>query len=249
MRYIFIVIVLGLAIPCQAEENENFFGLSRVSFFKRKEMKKTEELTKKETTQQNITQNNTNSTQLPIQDDWTEQVIDSSGKITLHTPPAVVRDFVENPTEEKAEVYLEWNTKRVEKLFKAQEALARAIKKRETASKNAPVNPVAGLQKIPGIEEKHVVYFLLKGCSACKQQSEVVKQIHAEYPEVIIEAFGKGYTQEELRFLGFPAKPDMGISKLFGISTFPTMLVFNEKGDKYFVYGLKEKEEILKLLR
>ena len=249
MRYILILIILlGVDRFGHAEEETNFFGLSKVSFFRKKQVKETKKPASESENQQNTTLN-TNTTQTPVEDDWTEPVIDTAGKVTLHTPPAVVKNFVENPSPENADVYLEWNTKRVEKLFKAQEALVRAIKKREAALQKTSPAPVVTAREIPGIKEKHVVYFMLKGCSACKQQSAVIEQIHAEHPEVFIEAFGKGYTQEETKELRFPAKPDMGISKLFGITTFPSMLVFNKKGEKYFIYGFKEKKEILKLLR
>lgn len=249
MRYFLIIIFLGMCSGGIAEEEKNFLGLSKVDFFGKKQSKETKKIGPETENPQNTTLNNTNSTSIPKEDDWMEPVIDGTGKITLHTPPKVVRDFVENPSEENAEVYLEWNTKRVEKLFKAQAALAAAIKKRDTALKNNRIGFLPVTPKIPGIKEKHVVYFMLKGCSACKQQSVVIEQIHAEHPEVFIEAFGKGYTQEEIGELRFPAKPDMGISRLFGITTFPSMLVFNEKGEKYFIYGFKEKDEILKLLR
>ena len=62
--------------------------------------------------------------------DWREPVIDQSGKISYYTPPGPVLALLENPTEDNAKAYLEWQNAKALQMQKAQEVLLRLLEKK-----------------------------------------------------------------------------------------------------------------------
>ncbi|MEW6409753.1 MAG: hypothetical protein AB1488_06530 [Nitrospirota bacterium] len=54
---------------------------------------------------------------------WIEPVISPDGSIRYYVPPKIVLDFLEDPTEENAKRYLEWNKEKLRKINAAQEVL------------------------------------------------------------------------------------------------------------------------------
>lgn len=56
--------------------------------------------------------------------DWREYRL-GSGNISSVRPPLAVLALLENPTEENGRKYLNWNKRRMEKLFKAQQIIDR----------------------------------------------------------------------------------------------------------------------------
>lgn len=56
--------------------------------------------------------------------DWREPVLTSDGRVTFYVPPQPVLDLLENPTPDHARQYLDWQNEKMERVLKAQEALA-----------------------------------------------------------------------------------------------------------------------------
>ena len=50
---------------------------------------------------------------------WAEPIRLPDGRMTTHVPPRRVLEFLENPTRENAQKYLEWQSERMEKIRKA----------------------------------------------------------------------------------------------------------------------------------
>ena len=57
--------------------------------------------------------------------DWREPIIGQDGKVTYYQPPAPVLALLENPTEENAQAYVDWQNAKTLRIQKAQEALNR----------------------------------------------------------------------------------------------------------------------------
>ena len=56
--------------------------------------------------------------------DWREPALTSDGKMTFYVPPQPVLSLLEDPTPDNARQYLAWQDERMERVLKAQEALA-----------------------------------------------------------------------------------------------------------------------------
>jgi len=69
---------------------------------------------------------------------WKEPVVSADGTVSSYTPPAALLRLLEDPTEENAIEYLQWQRRRIEKILRAQKAIARAQQQLLEASKNLP---------------------------------------------------------------------------------------------------------------
>ncbi len=63
--------------------------------------------------------------------DWREPIIGADGKVTYYQPPSPVLALLDNPTEENAQAYLEWQDAKTIRMQKAQEVLERVLEKKE----------------------------------------------------------------------------------------------------------------------
>jgi hypothetical protein len=54
---------------------------------------------------------------------WGEPQVDSSGKVTTKLPPLPAMRYLTDPSPENAKAYVEWNTKRMQAIEKAQNLL------------------------------------------------------------------------------------------------------------------------------
>jgi len=202
---------------------ESRFGFDKIDFFRKfetKEIIKEEQLSEKE----------------EIEDEWTEPVIDPTGRVFYYTPPKKVRDFLNNPNKETAEAYLEWNLNRMKKLAKAQLVLSKVTN--EIREPHSDYHP----------KKNYIAFFLLKGCPSCKKQVQIIQQIYRERPDVYIETFVEGFNRDDIDKLPIPVKQNAGISSLFSIDTWPATFISNKQGKKFLLLGLSEKEKIINLL-
>ena len=86
-------------------------------------------------------------------------------------------------------------------------------------------------------------------CPACKEETSIIEDIHLTHPEIEIEAFADGFSEAELKDFIFPVRQDNGVSQYLKINTYPTILVFNEKKERYRLSGYVDKDKILRLFR
>lgn len=188
----------------------------------------------------------------PLTDEWAEPVISPSGKVSIYLPPKEVRDFLDNPEPESAKAYLKWNAGRIKKLILAQQLLNKeATSMNETKSLSGIDFSAVTLgsplsNKLKG---NYLFYFMLKGCPACAAQAKVIEEIYLNHPEIRIEAFAKGFSDEYLEKFKFPVRQDYGMSRLFDVDTYPSIAVFNKKGEKHLFKGYTAKEAVLELFR
>ena len=237
--FMFMIFLSHLAIV----NAENIFQYDRVDFFGGREVY--EEVAPAETKHQPET----------IVDEWVEPVISPSGKVSVYVPPKEVRDFLEKPDPENAKAYLAWNLKRIKKLILAQELLAKEAKEievvKETKSLLEPDSStnIKGPSNNPKAGVSYLFYFMLKGCPACEREARVIEDIYLNHPEIRIEAFAKGFSDQELDGFRFPARQDNGISSLFKVNSYPSIAVFNKKKQRYFLSGFMDRERILDLFQ
>jgi len=184
-----------------------------------------------------------------IVDEWAEPVISPSGKVSIYLPPKEVRDFLDKPDGANAKAYLQWNLKRVKKFVVAQGLLAKEAKElgfMKEAKSLLEDNYTGGAT---GVKDgvNYLFYFMLNGCPACEKESRVIKDIYLNHPEIRIEAFANGFSEQELEEFGFSVRQDNGMSSLFKVNSYPTIAVFNRRNRRYFLSGFVEKDKILKL--
>ena len=56
-----------------------------------------------------------------------------------------------------------------------------------------------------------------------------------------------GFSDRELEDFILPTRQDNGMSRYLKISSYPAILVFNQKKEKYFISGYVDKEKMLGL--
>lgn len=237
--FMFMIFLSYLAIA----NAENIFQYDRVDFFGDRAAQ--EELAPAETKHLPET----------IVDEWVEPVISPSGKVSVYVPPQEVRDFLDKPDPENARGYLAWNLKRIKKLILAQELLTKEAKElgymKETKSLLEPdFSPILkGSSSNIKAGVSYLFYFMLKGCPSCEKESRVIEDIYLNHPEIRIEVFAKGFSDQELDGFRFPARQDNGMSSLFKVNSYPSIAVFNKKKQRYFLSGFMDKERILDLFQ
>ena len=231
----FMIFLSHLAIA----NAQSIFQYDRVDFFERIETQ--EELAPAETKHQSET----------IVDEWAEPIISPSGKVSVYVPPQEVRDFLEKPDPENAKAYLAWNLKRIKKFILAQELLTKEAKElgymKEAKSLLEPDSSAGIKDSKSGVS--YLFYFMLKGCPTCERESKIIDDIYLNHPEIRIEAFAKGFSDQELDGFRFPARQDNGMSSLFKINSYPSIAVFNKKKQRYFLSRFMDEERILKLFQ
>ena len=185
-----------------------------------------------------------------IVDEWAEPIISPSGSVSIYVPPKEVKDFLDKPDPGNAKAYLEWNLKRIKKLILAQELLAKEVKKigfTEDAMANSSLFGSNSLIDNARLKGNSLFYFMLKGCPSCQREARVIENIYLNHPEIKIEAFASGFSDKELEDFIFPVRQDNGMSQLFKVNSYPAILVFNKKKEKYFLSGYVDEERILSL--
>ena len=63
--------------------------------------------------------------------DWHEPAMTSDGQLEVYTPPKMVLNLLENPTDTNARAYLAWQRQKVEKIIKAQQAIENVLQEEE----------------------------------------------------------------------------------------------------------------------
>ena len=205
-------------------------------------------------TQKNIGQVPSKESPDTVVDEWAEPVISPSGKVTIYVPPKEVKDFLETPDPENAKAYLEWNLNRIKKIIQAQKLLAQEAKKiglaeddKNLASAGSSSSGRAGLIDNARLQGNHLFYFILKGCPSCQRETKAIEDIYLNHPEIKIEVFASGFSDRELEDFILPTRQDNGMSRYLKISSYPAILVFNQKKEKYFISGYVDKEKMLGL--
>ena len=190
-----------------------------------------------------------------VESEWAEPIISPSGNVTIYVPPKEVKDFLDNPVPGNARAYLEWNTKRIRKFIIAQQLLEKEAKGMGLNKDNNDLAPIASspdgasLVNNAGDYRNHLFYFMLKGCPACERESKIIDDIYLNHPEIRIEAFAKGFSDQELEEFRFTVRQDNGMSSLFKVNSYPSIAVFNKKKQRYFLSGSIAEERILKLFQ
>ncbi|QAT16696.1 hypothetical protein BU251_02590 [Candidatus Velamenicoccus archaeovorus] len=243
MRCLFVLIVLFVYAPMAC--GQGLFQYERIDFFKEPDAQKNTVLKPAQDSFE------------AVENEWAEPVISPSGKMTIYLPPKEVRDFLDKPDPENAKAYLEWNLNRIRKFIRAQEMLAKEARilgqprgrdnlTDTDSQKTGSSTSIAG-DALP--QGDYLFFFMLKGCPVCQKEARVVENIYLTHPEIKVQAFAVGYSDDDLREFMFPATQDRGMSTLFKVNSYPAIALFNSKREKYFISGYVDKEKILKLFK
>ena len=238
MRIFIFMFIIFLVFVAFAHA-ESIFSYERIDFFQRIE------------NQEGPVSKGANASSEVIAEEWAEPIISPSGEATIYVPPKEVRDFLDKPDSENAKGYLEWNLRRIKKFVLAQELLAKEAKElgymKEEKSLLGPDSLDSIKDSRPGAN--YLFYFMLKGCPACERESKIIDDIYLNHPEIRIEAFAKGFSDQELEEFRFTVRQDNGMSSLFKVNSYPSIAVFNKKKQRYFLSGSIAEERILKLFQ
>ena len=133
-----------------------------------------------------------------IESEWAEPIVSPSGNVAIYVPPKEVRDFLDKPDPENAKAYLGWNMNRIKKFMTAQQLLEKEAKGMglDKDNKVASLPDSANLVNNPDDRRNHLFYFMLKGCPACKEETSVLEEIHLNHPEINIEVFASGFSND-----------------------------------------------------
>ena len=232
---IIIFIILGSFLkPAQAQ---NMFEYNEVDFFSSLE------------TQGRVIEPQSKERPDIVESEWAEPIVSPSGNVAIYVPPKEVRDFLDKPDPENAKAYLGWNMSRIRKFITAQQLLEKEAKGMglDKDSKVSSLPDGANLVNNPDDRRNHLFYFMLKGCPACKEETRILEEIHLNHPEINVEAFADGFSDDELKGFTFPVTQDNGMSQKLRINSYPTILVFNEKKERYLISGYVGEDKILEL--
>ena len=235
-------LILVLSAICSAE---SYFGHDEVKFFEEKEGTTTEAEKSQE------------------EGLWTEPVIGPSGEVFYYTPPKPVLDFVNNPTEENAKAYLDWNKKRFDAYAKAQQVLKEVIKEQEGKAPSVKTAPkkearkskslaFSSKQPAPSLTKSikaRLLYFIDPDCKYCRQELPIINAFYEKHKkELQIEGITGADNIPELNAkFAFPVRKDRGEIKDFKISTYPTMIFFLPGGKVFGIKGVAQKEVLEKI--
>jgi len=185
-----------------------------------------------------------------VESQWAEPIVEPSGKVTIYVPPREVRNFLDKPDSENAKAYLGWNMSRIRKFMTAQQLLEKEAKGMGLDKDGKDLSSLGSLpngNSLVNNRGNNLFYFMLKGCPACKEETRILEAIHLNHPEINIEAFADGFSDDELKGFTFPVTQDNGMSQKLRINSYPTILVFNEKKERYLISGYVGKDKILEL--
>ncbi len=253
MKKNIVLIFLVFGVVANGYAQESLFGLTKIDFFNpdtpTAQMKEAPKYTQIEsnpegkevgTEQQNV---------------WSEPIVGPGGNIVYYTPPKQVVAFLDNPSEENAKDYLQWNMNRMGKIQQAQNMLKKVTLEMGVTPKVA-MTEKRSVKSVPKSVSKrwtsgqnYIAFFLLKGCPYCEQQKQIISQLKETRPDLRIEVFVKGYSNSELQRLPFKAISDQGISQSLGFSRYPTTLMVNKYGKKALVPGILSDTLIYEFLK
>ena len=231
-----IIIFMILGSFLEPADAQNMFEYNEVDFFNSIESQQKVIVQSKE--KREVTES-----------EWAEPIVSPSGNVAIYVPPKEVRNFLDKPDPENAKAYLGWNMNRIKKFMTAQQLLEKEAKGMglDKDSKVASLPDSANLVNNPDNRRNHLFYFMLKGCPACKEETRILEEIYLKHPEINIEAFADGFSDDELKGFTFPVTQDNGMSQKLRINSYPTILVFNEKKERYLISGYVGKDKILEL--
>ena len=102
---------------------------------------------------------------------WCEPQLDpSTGQILCRMPPKPVLDLLNNPNEENAKSYLEWNQKKIEKITKAQQVVSQITESKKQIS----INDISSVE-----------FYFSPNCPYCIKQASVIKKLSKYIPDKI----------------------------------------------------------------
>ena len=242
MRRQNVIIIFGMLLflssstYAEKREGDNLFGYNEFDFFEEEKAPSKKPVGKE-----------AQITEAKPGNFWTEPIRTPDGRVQYYTPPPVVTQFLDHPTEDNARAYLGWNTLRLGKIQRAQGVLKNLIKKdyphlAGKIRRNTPGGE--SFQGGTGQKEKaQVLYFHRKGCTYCRKQTKVFQDLTkvGRIKVKVIEA-----ATGNLPIMPFPVVRDAGESMQYNVKVYPTSIFFI-KGERYKFEGFVSNEAIERL--
>lgn len=237
-----VVILAGSAGPSYADDTtkdparsasprEGFFAIAEVDFWG------TKHAVRRAAPGRSASLDRTSSDQ----DLWQDVVLEASGRVTSYRPPAVVVQLLENPTEENARKYLQWQRARLDRIRRAQEMIERVeglegadgLQPSHAADDTQPSKPASSGPDFVNWRDVELVYFYAPACPYCAIQDE-----H-------LERFAKAHPQAKIVRVDASRQQDLALA--LQVRATPTILV-RRKGSKTFA-RMEGVREVLELER
>lgn len=196
---------------------------------------------------------NGNKPKEEVKEDPNEEVsVDpDTGKVSVYKPPTVVSSFVNAPTKENAQAYLDWIESKSKKTQTAMNMLTEVVKEKQEAKKKE------ALKAQEGRDKPEIVTFITPECPHCASQVMALNGLLREgwLGRVEVHAIMKSDAQSRDLFMkskmvAFPIALDQGEFAAMGIDVWPTTLVLPAGTDKVLMYkGVVTTAELKKLLQ
>jgi len=253
MKKNIVLIILIFSGVTNGYAQESLFGLTKIDFFN----PDTPTTQMRETPQYTQIDNSPQGKEVAgeQQNVWSEPIVGPGGNSVYYTPPKQVVAFLDNPSEENAKDYLQWNMNRMGKIQQAQNMLKKVTLEMGVTPQVA-MTEKKSIKNVPKSVSKrwtsgqnYIAFFLLKGCPYCEQQKQIISKLKETRSDLRIEVFVKGYSNSEIQGLPFKAISDHGISQSLGFSRYPTTLMVNKYGKKALVPGVLSDALITEFLR
>jgi hypothetical protein len=160
-----------------------------------------------------------------------------TGKVSAYKPPAVVSSFMNDPTKEKAQAYLDWIENKSKKSTKAMAVLTEVVNDKKEAKKEEV------LKQEEGRDRAAILSFITPECPHCASQVMALNSLLRDgwLGRVDVQAIMKSDAQSRDMFMknkmvAFPISLDQGEFAAMNIDVWPTTLVMPAGTDKVLMY-------------
>jgi len=135
---------------------------------------------------------------------WSEPAVSEDGSIQTYHPPKQVAELLENPTEENARAYLDWQRERMRRIQEAQRIL-------EEVKLKLAIEETSKRIKQTGVSTRLDLY-VQKGCPHCETQKSILAEFVQRMPEVAVRTVELTENPKLVRELSIESVPTMVLS-------------------------------------
>jgi len=179
--------------PPPQQPSPGFFGKDYVDYWnsswaeKAKNEKKLENETERDLTQ--------------AQARWSEPAVSDDGTVQTFYPPKQVAELLDNPTEENARAYLQWQRERMRRIQEAQRIL-------EKVKVSLEIEKLGKQIKSSGVSVRLDLY-VQEGCPHCETQKAIMADLLKRMPELAVRAIELSKNPSLVRELSIDSVPTM----------------------------------------
>jgi glutaredoxin len=140
----------------------------------------------------------------PAQSRWSEPAAGEDGQVKTYYPPKQVSELLENPTEENARAYLQWQRERMRRIQEAHRVL-------EKVKLSLEIDELAKRIKSAGVSVRLDLY-VQEGCPHCETQKSILAELVKRMPDLAVRTVELIKNPALVRELSIESVPTMIIT-------------------------------------